>query len=189
MRSKKLSGGKRKYSSFNNQHSRVYNKNAKSNNLNNITKVKLPKKPSFAAKLAAFMLEGVQNEIFISKTGGFSGKHHQVFGVLPFLHMNITEKQFMGLVNNNHSILGSNLTKLCKKQNLNKSLKKVKFNCQKQSNSGIVALNMGLVDSINNRYNIRKNGRKRTEEILSIQSWQHHNNKGQIPAKSLNWGK
>ena len=189
MRSKKLSGGKRKYSSFNNRHARVYNKNAKSNNVSNMKKVKLPKNPSFAAKLAAFMLEGVHDEIFISKTGGFSGKHHQVFGVLPFLHMNITEKQFMDLINSNHGVLGSNLTKLCNKKSLNKSLKKVKFNCQKQSNSGIVALNMAIIDSINNRYNMRKNGKRRTEEILSIQHWQHHNNNEQIPKKSLDWGK
>jgi len=103
--------------------------------------------------------------------------------------MNITENQFMGLLDNNYNIFGKNLTSLCNNKKLNKSLKKVKFNCKKQCGSGIVALNMGLVDSIINRYNIRKNGKKRAEEILSIQNWQHHNNNEQIPKNSLEWGK
>lgn len=47
---------------------------------------------------------------------------------------------------------------------------------------------MAIIDSINNRYNMRKNGKRRAEEILSIQHWQHNNNE-QIPKKSLDWGK
>ena len=49
---------------------------------------------SFAAKLAAFILESVKDTIYFSKQTGFSDKHHQIFGVLPYLHMNISEKEF-----------------------------------------------------------------------------------------------
>lgn len=182
----KLSGGKAKYSKFG-KYKRVISSNK--HNTGGVKAVKLPKNPSFAAKLGAFMLEGVRDEIFFSKKTGFSGKHHQVSGVLPFLHMNIKEPEFKALLDKDVSTLGRVLGGLCSKRGLNKSLKKVHFKCKKQSQSGVVALNMGIMDSINNRYNIRKNGIRKLEQILSIQTWQHNDNAAQIPKKSLNWGK
>ena len=49
---------------------------------------------SFAAKLGAFMLESVQGKIVFSMEDGFTSKHPQVFGVLPYLHMNFSERTF-----------------------------------------------------------------------------------------------
>ena len=186
--SRKLSGGRGKYTKFSKYKRVLSNKNNK-HNTSGIKQVKLPKNPSFAAKLGAFLLEGVRDEVFFSKKTGFSGKHHQVFGVLPFLHMNIKEKEFKALLDKDVNLLGRVLGGMCNKQNLNKTLKGVNFDCDKQSKSAVVALNMGIMDSINNRYHIRKNGIKKLEQILSIQTWQFNKNYQQISHKSLNWGK
>ena len=186
---KSLKGGSvKKYSSFNN-YKRVLSKKNNKHDMSDINSIKLPKNPSFAAKVGAFMLEGIQDDIFFSKKTGFSGKHHQVFGVLPFLHMNIKENEFKQFIDGDVKGLSKRLTKLCNNNKLDSSLKRVSFNCGKQSKSGVVALNMAIIDSINNRYHIRKNGQKKLEQILGIQTWHHNHNNKQIPAKSLNWGK
>jgi hypothetical protein len=175
---KRMSGGKRRKSNSNNKH-----------NTSGIKMLSLPKKPSFAVKLGAYMLEGLHDDIFFSKTAAFSGKHNQVAGVLPFLHMNIKENEFRSIISANSVNLGKQLAKVCNKKNLNKKLSKVNFNCNKQSHAGILALNMGLVDSINNRYHLRKNGQKKLAEIYSYQSWQHGQPDSKIPASSLNYAK
>ena len=186
--SKRVSGGSGRYTKFAKYKHVLSNKNNK-HNTSGVKKVKLPKNPSFAAKLGAFLLEGVRDEVFFSKKTGFSGKHHQVFGVLPFLHMNIKESEFKAMLDKDVNLLGKVLGGMCNSKKLNQSLKKVNFKCNKQSTSAVVALNMGIMDSINNRYHIRKNGIKKLEQILSIQTWQHHQNGAQIPNKSLHWGK
>ena len=182
-----LKGGS-KYSSFK-QYKRTLSSKNNKHDMDNIKPVKLPKKPSFAAKLCAFLLEGVNDEIFFSKKTGFSGKHHQVYGVLPFLHINIKENEFKKFIDGDVKSLSKRLSTLCNSHNLNNTLSKVGFNCNKQSKSAVIAMNMAIIDSINNRYHIRKNGRRNVEKILGIQTWQHKNNNKQIPAKSLNWGK
>lgn len=154
-----------------------------------ITMLSLPKNPSFAVKLGAYMLEGLQEDIFFSKKTAFSGKQKQVSGVLPFLHMNIKENEFRDLIERNASSLGKSVAKVCNKKDLNKKLVKVGFNCNKQAAAGVVALNMGLIDSINNRYAIRKNGQRKLAEIYSYQSWQHNQPDSKIPAASLNYAK
>ena len=53
--------------------------------------------------------------------------------------------------------------------------------------SGINSLDQGLIDSINNRWSIRKNGQKRLREILGYQKKQVK--AGIIPAASVEWGK
>jgi hypothetical protein len=141
--------------------------------------------PTFAAKLAAFILESVKDKIYFSKNNGFSNKHHQVFGVLPYLHMNISETEFRNQLKASDKSRVSSLTKLCNKNKLNRKLSKVKFNCTKQSNSGVYSTNESIIDSINNRWNIRKNGQKRLRTIMKTMEWQVKNKV--IPASSLKW--
>jgi len=143
--------------------------------------------PSFAAKLAAFILESVKDTIYFSKTSGFSDKHHQIFGVLPYLHMNISETEFRRQLKDSQKNRNSSLTKLCNKNKLNKKLSSVGFNCKKQSSSGVHSVNESIVDSINNRWAMRKNGQKRLKTIMNAMEWQVKNNK--IPKSSLKWCK
>ena len=148
---------------------------------------KLSSKPSFAQKLGAFLLQGIEDEIFFDRETGFSDKHQSVFGVLPFLHMNITEKGFVKMLNDSSSTLAENLTKNCVSKNLNNTLQKVGYDCQKQSVAGIGSLNVGLVESINNRYNIRAKGQQNLTDILRFMTWQVKNKK--IPKASIQWAK
>ena len=85
---------------------------------------------SFAAKLAAFICENQD----LSKTHGNphegfnndGGK--QVTGVLPFLHLNINEKQFTLLLEGASGSLVKATRILCDKKQLNRKLKSVGFN-------------------------------------------------------------
>jgi hypothetical protein len=141
--------------------------------------------PTFAAKLAAFMLESVKDAIYFNKKSGFSNKHHQVFGVLPYLHMNITETEFRKQLKDSQTSRNRSLTTLCNKNKLNKKLSSVGFNCKNQSSSGVHSVNESIIDSINNRWNIRTNGQKRLRTIMKTMEWQVKNNK--IPSSSLKW--
>jgi hypothetical protein len=141
--------------------------------------------PTFAAKLAAFILESVKDTIYFNKKSGFSNKHHQVFGVLPYLHMNISETEFRKQLKDSQTNRNRSLTKLCNKNKLNKKLSSVGFNCKNQSTSGVHSVNESIVDSINNRWNMRKNGQKRLKTIMKTMQWQVKNNK--IPSSSLKW--
>ena len=48
-------------------------------------------------------------------------------------------------------------------------------------------MNESIVDSINNRWAMRKNGQKRLKTIMNAMEWQVKNNK--IPKSSLKWCK
>ena len=150
-------------------------------------RVKFGKNPTFAAKLGAFLLQGLKDPVIFSETGGFSSKQPQVSGSLPYFHMNITEKQFRDMLKNAKKVNSESLSKVCNKCNLNKVLSSVGFNCDSQSNNAIASLQQGLVDSINNRWSIRKNGQKRLKEVLEKMTWQYHNDI--IPKSSIAWGK
>tara|TARA_Y100000590_G_scaffold294969_1_gene332453 strand:- start:506 stop:1015 length:510 start_codon:yes stop_codon:yes gene_type:complete len=144
-------------------------------------------KPSFAQRLGAFLLEGVKGKIFFSEETGFSDKHVGVFGVLPFLHMNIKEKTFRAMLTNSNGSLKEVLSNKCNEKNLNNVLQKVDYDCDTQSAAGVDAVCMAIMDSINNRYGIRKNGQRRLKEMHGFMSWQVAN--GKIPASSIEWAK
>ena len=145
---------------------------------------------SFAAKLGAFMLESVDYDVSFSENNGFKFSQTQVSGVLPYLHMNISEKQFRNKLNSTHKARATVLAKLCNKKNLNKKLKSVDFNCNSQSLSGVKSVNNSIMDSINNRWDIRKNGQKQIRLIAKYQKWQTSKNGGeQIPPSSVKWCK
>lgn len=144
--------------------------------------------PTFAAKLAAFILEGLKDKkIKFSKTGGFSDSQKQVSGVLPYLHMNIKEKDVVNKFKETQKMRVGGLSKICKKKGLERTLSSVNFNCNTQSKNGVISINRSIVDSINNRWSIRHNGRKQLREIKKYMTWQVKH--GVIPAKSVEWAK
>ena len=79
------------------------------------------------------------------------------------------------------------LSKICKKKGLERTLSSVNFNCNTQSKNGVISINRSIVDSINNRWSIRHNGRKQLREIKKYMTWQVKH--GVIPAKSVEWAK
>ena len=151
-----------KLKQFTKKNKNVKNKNVKNNNSikSNSNSIKnnnkLVKNPSFAAKLGVFMLQGITEEIHFDKVKGFSNKHISVYGVLPYLHMNITENDFKKLMEDsakNDKAYSRILSDKCNSKKLDKKLEKVKFQCEKQLHSSIMALNLSVIDSINDRYN------------------------------------
>jgi len=114
------------------------------------------------------------------------GKNIQIFGVLPFLHLNITEKQFTNMLDKSGGDLVKACTSLCNKKGLNTKLKSLHFNCAKQSRKGIKdGLLETIVDSIKDKWIMRKNGRRVLNVIEKVQKEQYA--KGIIPASSINW--
>lgn len=165
----------------------------RNNSVNSVKKVKRGKgvagnrKPSFAAKLGAFMLENAKGKIVFNKKTGFTRKHKQVFGVLPYLHMDIKEKNFFKNFKEIESGRAGELTKLCNKHNLERKLSKVKFSCKNQSLAGVQAVNDSILSSINDKWAERKHGRKQLEVIQRAMEYQCSNNI--IPSSSLQWTK
>ena len=143
---------------------------------------------SFAAKLAAFICENQDfSKTHGNPTEGFNndgGK--QVTGVLPFLHLNINEKQFTLLLDGASGSLVKACNILCNKKNLNKKLKSLGFNCKKNSSKGI---NNGLLnaisESIHSGWKGRKNGRRVISFIENIMRKQVK--LGIIPKSSIKW--
>jgi|TARA_B110000902_G_C13900788_1_gene434290 hypothetical protein len=143
---------------------------------------------SFAAKLAAFICENQDfSKTHGNPTEGFNndgGK--QVTGVLPFLHLNINEKQFTLLLDGASGSLVKACNILCNKKNLNKKLKSLGFNCKKNSSKGI---NNGLLnaisESIHSGWKGRKNGRRVISFIENIMRKQEK--LGIIPKSSIKW--
>lgn len=160
---------------------------SRKNNRNNRKRSRKMRQPTFAAKLGAFILQAVspKEKIIWSKEVGFTAKHPQVFGVLPFLHLNISERQFRALLRGSHNNHVNTLAGLCNGMDLNKVLHKVSFSCKKQSDKGILSVEEAVVDSINNRWNIRKNGRKHLAEIEKYMRKQVELNI--IPKRSVSW--
>jgi hypothetical protein len=153
------------------------NRNRNVNNSNNKNGV------SFAAKLAAFILEGLKNDPKLN--GNDTNMQSEVSGAIPYLHMNISEKDVVSKFKDTQKNRVKGLTKICKKKKLETSLRDVKFNCKRQSTNGVVSINKSIVDSINNRWNIRKNGRKHLRKIAKYMVEQLKS--GKIPKASLDW--
>ena len=99
---------------------------------------------SFAAKLGAFLLESVRDKIVFSMKTGFTDKHPQVFGVLPYLHLNIQEDSFKQTLNESKNDRKDTLKNICNGKSLENKLSKVNFDCERQSMSGINSLDQGL---------------------------------------------
>ena len=142
--------------------------------------------PLFAAKLGAFLLDGAKGQIEFSFNGGFSEKVPEVFGVLPYLHMNVSEKTFRDHLADSRNNRVNALSKVCRSKHLDTKLTAVDFSCRKQPEQGVLALDKAIVDSINNGWNSRSNGRRYLKEVLKHQREQA--DRGLIPKASVAWG-
>jgi hypothetical protein len=148
--------------------------NNKSNNSNNI---------SFAAKLAAFILEGLHETPILD--GNDANMQQEVSGAIPYLHMNIMESDVINKFKETEKMRINGLSKICGKKDLKTSLKSVNFKCKPQSKNGVISINKSIIDSINNRWNIRHNGRKHLKIICKYMIGQFK--QGKIPKESLLW--
>ena len=108
-----------------------------------------------------------------------------MFGVLPFLHLNISKAQFKAILDNSCESITNTVEGLCNKKKLDKTLKTVNFNCRKQSSAGRDALLKSVMESIENRWLMRKNGRAVLNKIEKVQREQVK--KSIIPAASVAW--
>jgi hypothetical protein len=149
-------------------------------------------KASFAAKLGAFICQSQPLKDVVGDVNGFferaNGKavNQRTFGVLPFLHINISRDQFKKVMDSSGGNLVSSVEKICNSKNLNKTLKDVDFNCRKQSvkgvNDGLIA---ALMDSIEKDWNSNNNGKRVINKIQAVQLKQVALKK--IPAASVAW--
>ena len=154
--------------------SRIRSKNKSNNNSNNI---------SFAAKLAAFILEGLHETPILD--GNDANMQQEVSGAIPYLHMNIMERDVINKFKETEKMRINGLSKICGKKDLKTSLKSVNFKCKPQSKNGVISINKSIIDSINNRWNIRHNGRKHLKIICKYMIGQFQ--QGKIPKESLLW--
>jgi len=138
---------------------------------------------SFAAKLAAFILEGLHRKPVLD--GNDAHMQKEVSGAIPYLHMNIKESDVVNKFKETEKMRIGGLSNICKRKGLERSLSEVNFSCDAQSKNGVLSINKSIVDSINNRWNIRQNGRKHLKVICKYMVEQHK--RGEIPKASLKW--
>jgi hypothetical protein len=150
--------------------------NRRTNNVNGTT---------FAARLGSFILDTLtDNTVISSDSDGFDNRQTQVSGVLPYLHLNITEQQFR-----NHLNSSKQLTNLCNSKRLTQRLRPiVGFKCELQSRNGVNSMTNSIIDSINNDFGKRTRGLKHLRAVLKRQRWQASNLPG-FPQTSIAWGK
>jgi len=176
---RRLSGGAPRRRSV--KKSKNNNNNSKNNNSKNNTSN--GKKVTFAAKLAAFILEGLNSKPVLN--GNDADMQPEVSGSIPYLHMNIKKNDVVKKFKETQPKRISGLSAICKKKKLEQSLKSVNFNCKKQSTNGVVSINHSIVASINNRWDMRSNGRAHLKVIGEYMMGQVE--RGEIPKSSLNW--
>lgn len=176
---RRLSGGAPRRKSVKNNSNRKNNSNNRKNNSNNNNGGKV----TFAAKLAAFILEGLNSKPVLD--GNDAHMQPEVSGAIPYLHMNIKKNDVVKKFKDTQPKRISGLSGICNKKKLEKSLKSVNFNCKKQSTNGVISINNSIVASINNRWAMRANGRAHLKVIGEYMMKQVKN--GEIPKSSLNW--
>ena len=146
-------------------------------------------KVSFAAKLAAFILEDHRGRVEWSEEDGFAEGQPHVFGVLPFLHLNISEKVFRKMLASGQAHNIKYLAADCESKDLNKKLEAVSFNCNEQSSVGVNALHDSTTEGITNknRWEARKNGRRVLSQVEKYMRKQ--NDLKIIKSSSIAWCK
>jgi hypothetical protein len=143
---------------------------------------------SFAAKLAAFFLNNVNHDIVWSPDGGFSGSCKEVSGLLPFLHMNVTEDDFIDIISASNSTFNSILNMKCAYAQIESKLNSnLNFKCAPQSKNAADVLVQRIIETINTGYKERKNGKDKARQVATYMKWQCKNNK--IPNSSIEWCK
>ena len=152
--------------------------------------IKQGNKVTFAAKLAAFVLENHKGkEVKFAEEGGFHNDQNFIFGILPFLHLNIKKDQFSTLLAKGQHPLIQELTDLCSKSDAVKEIKReVDFQCDAQSSTGI---RDGLIESVienidsPRRWASRKHGRTIAKEVAKNMNFQV--DKELISQASVEW--
>ena len=150
------------------------------------------KRVTFAAKLAAFVLENHKGDkVEFAIKGGFADDQKYIFGILPFLHLNITKDQFRQMLKKGEGAEVAFLTEICNNNQAAQSINPiVGFNCQPQSTTGVKT---GFINSTvsnitsNSKWASRKKGRKILSQIkknMGIQVKQ-----GLITDASLKWSR
>ena len=141
---------------------------------------------SFSAKLAAFMLNGLTENVKCGPTLGFERfQQTEVLGLLPYLHLNITQEEYTDILKSTQPSMTKVLTKICKDKKLDTSLKAVGFKCSVHSKIGADVLINRMIDTINVGYSARLNGKKKAAQMAAFMKMQ--NKKGNIPAASVEW--
>ena len=143
---------------------------------------------TFAARLAAFVLENHKGNVEFEEEGGFKEGQPYIFGILPFLHLNISYKDFRRLSRVGEKSKINRLNSLCTESEAVKSIKdKVDFRCLPQSKKGVFGITDATLANINSKdkWNSRTHGRKILAEIKKNMEFQVK--KGLISDKSLAW--
>ena len=152
--------------------------------------IKQGNKVTFAAKLAAFVLENHKGkEVKFAKNGGFDNDQDFIFGILPFLHLNIKKDEFSTLLAKGQNPLVQELTELCSNNEAVKEIKReVDFKCDAQSSTGI---RDGLIESViknidsPRRWASRRHGRTIAKEVAKNMNFQVDNKL--ISQASVEW--
>lgn len=150
------------------------------------------KNVTFAAKLAAFVLENHKGDkVEFGIDGGFANGQKYIFGILPFLHVNITKNQFIDMLRKGASVQADFLTEICNNNIATQNIaEKVGFKCGPQSNTGV---NVGVINSVisninsNSKWASREKGRNILSQIRKNMRIQAR--KGLITKASLLWSK
>ena len=154
--------------------------------------IKQGKKVTFAAKLAAFVLENHKGDkVDFAEEGGFANNQDFIFGILPFLHLNIKKDEFSTLLAKGQNPLIQELTDLCSKSDaVEKIDDKVDFKCDAQSSTGIRdGLIKSVIENIDSprRWASRRHGRKILREVSKNMKFQKK--QGLISSASIEWTK
>ena len=134
-------------------------------------------KVTFAAKLAAFVLENHKGKkVKFAKIGGFDNDQDFIFGILPFLHLNIKKDEFSTLLEKGQNQLIQELTELCSNsESVKKIAKEVDFQCIAQSSTGIRdGLIKSVIENIDSprRWASRGHGRRIAKEVAKNMNFQ-----------------
>jgi hypothetical protein len=143
---------------------------------------------TFAARLAAFVLENHKGNVEFGEEGGFKEGQSYIFGILPFLHLNISYEDFRRLSRVGEKSKINRLNSLCTKSEAVKSIQdKVDFRCLPQSKKGVFGITDATLENINSKdkWESRTHGRKILAEIKKNMEFQVK--QGLISEKSLTW--
>lgn len=142
---------------------------------------------TFAAKLAAFMLNAQKTKVKCYKTAGFQRSSDFIKGIIPLLHMNVTKSDFKKVMMGATDNVAANMTSVCKQKGLEKFLSFENFSCKTQCGFSAKILIDRFIDTVEFAYSDRKMGQQRVHELASYMQWQHEN--GIIPKESVKWCK
>ena len=150
-------------------------------NYNKMTESKI----SFAAKLAAFMLNAQKHPVKCFKKIGFQKSTKYIKGIIPLLHMNISKSEFKTIMTQTSGNIMNAMVGICNEKQMEEMLSFEKFNCKAQCGDSANILIERFVDTIEMAYSTRPTGQQRVRELASYMKWQSENDI--IPKSSVKW--